>query len=191
MNEWELVERLKNKDEEAFKFIVNTWQSLVYNTVLGITQNEEDAEDVSQEVFIKVYESIGGFKKESKLSTWIYKIAVTKSLDHLRGKKRKKRFAFIQSLFGNNNEVIHDAPDFYHPGVAAETKEDAAILFKSISALPTNQNIAFILNKVEGLSYQQISEIMEISESAVDSLLFRAKASLRKKLKNYYRNEEK
>ncbi|MEJ7674775.1 MAG: RNA polymerase sigma factor [Chitinophagaceae bacterium] len=73
-----------------------------------------------------------------------------------------------------------------HPGVVLENKENAAVLFKAISALPKNQNIALILNKVEGLTYQQISEIMEVSDSAVDSLLQRAKTNLRKNLETHY-----
>lgn len=188
MTEWEIIEQVKQKSETAFKTIVESWQDMVYNTVIGILQNAEDAEDVSQEVFVKVYESIQNFKGESKFSTWIYRIAVTKSLDHLRRKQRKKRFAFIESLFGKDEEIIHDPPDFFHPGVALEKKEKNSVLFKAIKQLPKNQNTAFILNKVEGLSYQEISEVMEMSESAVDSLLHRAKSNLRKKLEIYYRS---
>ena len=186
MTEWELIEQLKQKDESAFKTIVDTWKDMVYNTALGIVQYAEDAEDIAQEVFVRVYESVHAFKGESKFSTWIYRITVTRSLDHLRRKKRKKRFAFVESLFGKNDELINDPPDFFHPGVAAEKKEDAATLFKAISELPPNQHTAFVLNKVEGLSYQEISEIMQMSESAVDSLLHRAKMNLRKKLQQYY-----
>ena len=188
MTEQELIEQLKLKDERAFKTIVETWQDMVYNTVLGIVQNAEDAEDVSQEVFIQVYESVKGFKGDSKFSTWIYRIAVTKSLDLLRKKKRKKRFAFIQSLFGKNDELINDPPDFFHPGVAAENKENSAVVFKAIAQLPENQQTAFVLNKVEGLSYQEISEVMKMTEGAVDSLLHRAKTNLRKNLADHYKN---
>ena len=190
MTEWELIEQLKLKDERAFKTIVDTWQDMVYNTVLGIVQNAEDAEDVSQEVFIQVYESIKNFKGESKFSTWIYRIAVTKSLDLLRRKKRKKRFAFIQSLFGKNDELINDPPDFYHPGVVAENKENAAVLFKAIAALPENQQTAFVLSKIEGLSYIEVSEVMQMTEASVDSLLHRAKTNLRKKLGEHYRDSK-
>ena len=186
MTEWELIELLKQKNEPAFKTIVNTWKDMVYNTALGIVQNSEDAEDITQDVFVKVYESVNTFKGDSKFSTWIYRITVTQSLDNLRRKKRKKRFAFIESLFGKNDELRNDPPDFIHPGVVAEKKEDAKTLFKAIAELPEKQNIAFVLNKVEGLSYQQISEVMQMSESAVDSLLHRAKMNLRKSLQNNY-----
>ena len=103
-------------------------------------------------------------------------------MDHLRRKKRKKRFAFIQSLFGKDDEIIHDPPDFYHPGVAMEKKEDAKVLAKAITRLPENQRIAFTLNKLEDLSYKEVSDIMKTSVSAVESLLHRAKMNLRKEL---------
>ena len=104
MNERELIALLKKKDREAFKIIVETWQDMVYNTALGLLQNAEDAEDTAQEVFMQVYDSIATFKEESKFSTWLYRITVSKSLDLIRKKKRKKRFAFVQSLYGKNDE---------------------------------------------------------------------------------------
>ena len=186
MNELELIERLKKGDDAAFKIIVEAWQDMVYNTSLGIVQNPEDAEDVAQEVFVQVYESVGQFKGDSKVSTWIYRIAVTKSLDHLRKKKRKKRFAFLQSLFGVNEEEVRHEPDFHHPGVTLENKENAAVLFQAIEKLPDNQKIAFTLHKLEGLSYQEVAEIMESTVSSVESLMHRAKGNLKKYLTEYY-----
>ena len=180
IEETELIELLKKKDRAAFKSIVETWQDMVYNTALGILQNAEDAEDVTQEVFIQVFESVSSFKGESKFSTWLYRITVSKAMDHIRKKKRKKRFAFIQSLYGKNDEPIIDPPDFFHPGVSMENKENAAVLFKAMEQLPPNQKTAFVLNKVEGLSYLEIGDVMKITDSAVDALLHRAKANLKK-----------
>jgi RNA polymerase sigma-70 factor (ECF subfamily) len=190
LNERELISLLKKKDREAFKIIVETWQGMVYNTALGILQSEEDAEDISQEVFIQVYESISSFKEESKFSTWLYRITISKAMDHIRKKKRKKRFAFIQSLYGKDNEVKIDPPDFFHPGVNLENKENAAILFKAIEKLSENQKTAFVLSRIEGLSYNDIGEIMAISGSAVDALLQRAKKNLQTNLKSYYQLHE-
>ena len=181
-----MVDQLKKGDESAFRTIVETWQGMVYNTALGIVQNAEDAEDIAQEVFVQVYQSIGSFKGDSKFSTWLYRITVTKSLDHERKKKRKKRFAFVRSIFGEENEVIVNPPDFHHPGVTLDNKESASVLFKAIAELPENQRIAFTLNKVEGLSYQEVSEVMETTVSSVESLMHRAKNNLRKKLEDYY-----
>ncbi|MBK7098036.1 MAG: RNA polymerase sigma factor [Sphingobacteriales bacterium] len=180
MSEELLIQELKEGKESAFKSIVDAYQDMVYNTCLGIVKNEEDAEDLSQEVFVQVYQSIGSFKGESKLSTWIYRIAITKSLDHERKKKRKKRFAFVRSIFGDDSQVVVHVPDFHHPGVQLDQKENAAVLFKAIDKLPENQKIAFLLNKVEGLNYQEVSEVMEVSVSAIESLLHRAKGNLKK-----------
>jgi RNA polymerase sigma factor (sigma-70 family) len=187
LNERELISLLKKKDREAFKIIVETWQDMVYNTALGILQNEGDAEDTAQEVFIEVYESISSFKEESKFSTWLYRITVSKSMDHIRKKKRKKRFAFIQSLYGENDGVMIEPPDFFHPGVSLENKENASALFKAIEKLSSNQKLAFVLSRIEGLSYMEIGEIMKLSDSAVDALLQRAKKNLQASLKEYYR----
>lgn len=180
MSEHFLIEELKKGSESAFKSIIDSYQDLIYNTCLGIVKNEEDAEDLAQEVFVQVYQSIQGFKGESKLSTWLYRIAITKSLDHERKKKRKKRFGFVKSIFGEDAQVEINPPDFNHPGILYDKKEKAVILFKAIDKLPENQRVAFVLSKVEGLSYQEISEVMQTSVSAIESLLHRAKNNLRK-----------
>jgi len=163
---------------------------MVYNTALGIVQQEGDAEDVAQEVFIQAYESISSLKGDSKLSTWLYRITVTKSLDHLRKKKRKKRFAFVQSLFGENDEERNHPVEFRHPGVELDKKEDAAVLFNAIQSLPENQKVAFTLHKLEGLPYKEVADIMETSLSSVESLMHRAKANLKKQLSTYYKGRE-
>ncbi|MEI6595972.1 MAG: RNA polymerase sigma factor [Bacteroidota bacterium] len=187
MEESHLISLIKKKDESAFKYLVETYSDRVYNTVLSFVQHAEDAEDIAQEVFIEVYQSIDKFKNESKLFTWIYRIAVSKSLDHLKSKKRKKRFAFVQSLFGDEGiSLLADKPHFEHPGVLLENKEHSKVLFFAISKLPENQQTVFNLNKVEGLSYNEVSGVMQVSVSSVESLLFRANQNLKKLLENYY-----
>jgi RNA polymerase sigma-70 factor (ECF subfamily) len=186
LNELELIQQLRAGDEGAFKSLVANYQDLVYNTALGIVQNSEDAQDVAQEVFIQVFRSIDQFKGDARLSTWIYRITTTKALDHIRSRKRKKRFAFITSLFGPNDELVHEPVDFQHPGVALDRKEQAALLFRMIDQLPENQKVAFTLHKTEELSYQEIADVMKLSVSAVESLLFRARQNLRKLLEKYY-----
>ena len=180
MTESELIQGLRNGDEGAFKELVDTYQDMVFNTAIGIVQNAEDAEDVAQEVFIQVYRSIHQFKGEAKLSTWLYRIATTRALDLLRSRKSKKRFGFMQRLFGDGNEPLHELPDFNHPGVALDRKENAARLFKAIAQLPDNQKTAFTLHKLEDLSYQEVSDVMQTSVPAVESLMHRAKHNLRK-----------
>lgn len=180
MTEVHFIRLLQEGDTNAFKELVEKYQDLVYNTALGFLQNESDAEDLAQEVFIQVYKSISNFKGESKISTWLYRITCTKSLDYIRNKKRKKRFGIIMSIFGESNEVLHDPVDFHHPGIILDKKEQAANLFKIVKKLPDNQKTAFILHHLEEQSYQEIATIMNISVSAVESLMFRARQNLKK-----------
>lgn len=190
MEEKQLLQGLQSRRESAFKYLVDTYQTKVYNTVLAIVQNSEEAEDVAQEVFMEVYESIEKFRGEAKVSSWVYRIATTKALEAYRKRKTQKRWGgFLSSLFGENEEVVHHPADFVHPGVLLENKERSTILFKAISKLADNQKIAFTLHHVEGLSYQEITEVMQLSLSSVESLLFRAKSNLRTLLKEYYAKE--
>jgi RNA polymerase sigma-70 factor (ECF subfamily) len=160
---------------------------MVYNTALSIVQIEADAEDITQEVFIKVYEKIDGFKGTSQLSTWIYRITVNKALDFEKKKKRQKNGGLIRRLLVGREE--NEPVDFNHPGVLLDNKERAAVLFKALKKLPDNQRVAFTLHKIEGLPYQEISEIMQISLFAVESLMVRAKNGLKKILEQYYQSQ--
>ena len=186
MSDQELVNAVTGGNIKAFEQLVNTYKKSVFNTVLGFLRDVENAEEVTQDVFLKIYETIGGFKGEAKLSTWIYRISVNQSLDYLRKAKRKKRFATLLSLFNSENEVIYQPVNFDHPGVLMENKEKAALLFKAIDELPDKQKTAFLLQKVEHCSQQKIAEIMKLNEGAVESLLTRAKLNLRKSLTKYY-----
>jgi RNA polymerase sigma-70 factor (ECF subfamily) len=186
----ELIERLKLGDQAGFSAVVNEYQDLVYNTAIGIVQNAEDADDITQEVFVQVYLSIGSFKGESKLSTWLYRITISKALDHEKKRKRKKRFAFIQGLFGHQHEEEIHPVEFNHPGVQLEKKEKAASLFKALKELPDNQRVAFTLHKLEGQSHQEIAAIMNLSVYAIESLMARAKTNLKKALDTNYKKKD-
>lgn len=183
-----LIDKLINGDKSAFDELIETYKDRVYNTSLSLLHNPSDAEDISQDVFAEIFLSVKFFRKESKLSTWIYRITITKSLDHIRRMKRRKRLVYYTTLFGDKGELLYDAPDFVHPGIKAENKELANTLFRAISKLPENQKIAFTLNKTEFLSYEEIASVMNVSVSSVESLLFRAKKNLKKILEKYYRS---
>jgi RNA polymerase sigma factor (sigma-70 family) len=186
LNQPELIVQLQQGDETAFKKLVDEWQDMVYNTALGIVQNADDADDITQEVFIQVYKSISSFKGDSKFSTWLYRITLGKALDHEKKKKRQKRFGFVQSLFGaGEDEQVH-AVEFDHPGVQLEKKERAIELFNALKQIPDKQRIAFTLHKLEGQSYQEVAEIMNTTLYAVESLMGRAKTNLKKELRRYY-----
>jgi len=183
----ELLAGLRKNEPIACTALVARHGNIVYNTLLGLVQNKEDAEDLSQEVFATAFQSIGQFRGEAKLSTWLYRIAVSKALEWLRHRKRKKRFAFVQSLFEPGTmRLTSDPPHFQHPGVILENQERAAILFQALEKLPEKQKAAFVLHHLEALPYVEIAEVMQVSLSSVESLLFRAKQHLQRLLGDYY-----
>ncbi|MCY7292068.1 MAG: RNA polymerase sigma factor [Ferruginibacter sp.] len=183
MNQQAIIETKQNSEDD-FAGIVCARQQMVYNTALGIVQNEQDAEDVTQEVFLKVYEGLNNFRREAGISTWIYRITITTALDFEKQKKRQKRGGLLKRVFGNKE--ADETPDFNHPGVALDKKEDAAVLFLAIKKLPEKQKSAFLLHKIEGLTNNEIAEILCISLQAAESLQVRAKNNLRNYLKEYY-----
>lgn len=155
----------------------------MYNLALSYVQNKEDAEEITQDVFVSIHESMDKFEGKSTLSTWVYRITINKCLDFIKTKNRKKRFAHFTSLFTKNTEnerkeLVH----FDHPGVELEHKEALEILFKCINELPENQKTVLILCKIESKSQQEVAEIMNTSIKAVESLLQRAKSNLIKTL---------
>ena len=182
MTEQELIQGLIIGEESAYRSLVDQFQVPVYNTILSLVQSEPDAEDLAQEVFLQVFRSVKQFKGESKLSTWIYRIATTKSIDFIRSKKSKKRCAFIYRLGAPGDKENLPIPDFHHPGVVSERKEQAAQLFQAIAQLPENQKTAFILTRLEQLSHAAVAEIMGITVPAVESLLHRGRVNLKKLL---------
>ena len=162
-------------------------QEKVLNTCYRFLNNRQDAEDIAQEVFVEVYKSVSHFREEAKLSTWIYRIAVTRSLDLIRKRKRKKRMDNLRSAFGLE-EIAERTPasSTVRPDASFENQERRKVLQKALDSLAANQRAAFVLSKYEDYSYQEISEIMGTSLSSVESLIHRAKKNLQKKLRGYY-----
>ncbi|MDA9555613.1 RNA polymerase sigma factor [Pelobium sp.] len=180
MTEQQLIADLKTGRENAYEFLVKNYQNKVYNTALSMLQNEDDAMDTAQNVFIEVYKSIANFRLEASLNTWIYKLTVNKCLEEIRKKKRKKRFAFLTSIFDADTEKeLRQQSDFIHPGIELEKKEYHHYLNKAIKLLPEMQQTALLLHKIEGLSHQEVAIILDKSVSSVESLIFRAKQQLK------------
>lgn len=179
-----------NNDAANFQIIYNQYSILVYNVALQYLQNIEDAEEITQDVFIQVYSAIDKFDQRSSLKTWIYRITINKSLDFIKHKNSKKRF-FIFGSKSQNESDYTNASHFEHPGILLENKEKAAVLYGVINELTENQKTAFILSKIDGLSNLEISEIMQLSISAVESLIFRAKSTLKEKLANKFEEYRK
>jgi len=173
-----------------FENLFNQYKILVYNVALNYLQNIEDSEEITQDVFVQLHQSIGKFKNNSTLKTWIYRITINKCLDFIKHKKSKKR-VFIFGSKSDSEFELHKVSDFEHPGILMENKEDAEVLFGIINQLSENQKTAFLLSKVDELSNPEIAIIMEVSISSVESLVFRAKSTLKEKLSLKFDNYRK
>lgn len=167
----------------TFEQIYHDNKNKVYNLCLHYVQNTEDAEEITQDVFVKVHDSLNEFRHTAKISTWIYRICINTCLDFIKSKKRKKRFAFLSSFLSDQKEKNAGQIDFEHPGVMLEYKELTQHLFILINHLPHSQKTALILHKIEHKPQAEIAAIMNISVKAAESLIQRARTSLALKLK--------
>lgn len=190
-NDTEIINRLIKHDETAYREFVEKHQQMVINTCNGFVHNSDDAQDIAQDVFIEIFRSLKNFRNESKISTWLYRIAVNKSLNFIRKNKKHSILRSIDSYFdgddGNNNKIEIPEKNLQYHDSNMDNQERSVILNKAISSLPKNQKIAFTLNKYDEIKYNEIAEIMSVSLSAVESLIHRAKLGLQKKLVNYYK----
>jgi len=186
-----LIKELKNRSESAFRQLVEDHKNRVINTCFGFTHNRADAEDIAQDVFVEVFESINRFNEDSSIATWIYRIAVNKSLDFIRKSKRKKRWSELTRIdLEQKDETDHWFMNSDTPQISLEQKERIQVLNNAIDTLPKNQKAAFTLHKYEDLSYNEIAEVLETSVSSVESLMHRAKNNLKKRLKSYYLSDK-
>lgn len=187
MNDEELIQKIIDRDHLAFKWLVDRYQHLVINICYNLIGNRQDAEDVAQEVFFQVYKSAKKFRQEAKLSTWLYRIAVNRSLNFIRDKKRSGWLRSLSSLLEGERQRVAKVPasNSDRPDIALEKKERNMMLQKAIDSLPEKQRAAFVLHKYEGLSYQEIAEVLHRSISSIESLIHRAKLNLQRELVRY------
>ncbi|MGC9353624.1 MAG: RNA polymerase sigma factor [Mariniphaga sp.] len=191
MNEAGIIDKLKQGNESAFKELVENYRGMVVNTCFGLLHNKDDAEDVAQDVFIEVFRSVENFRADSKISTWLYRIAVNRSLNFIRDNKKRKWFQSFDDVVESKKEILNELnyQSVDDPGSELENSQRALLLHEAIDSLPENQRVAFTLNKYEDLAYKEISEVMNLSVSSVESLIHRAKKNLQKKLHHCYKKK--
>ena len=169
----------------SFNELFEAHKDAVYRLALRYVNSAEDAEDIAQEVFVSVYFGLENFDQRSKVSTWIYRITVNKCLDHLKGRKRKKRWGKVISLFGTSVEeqAIGDSAKSADSEILERELDDWVM--HAIVGLPDNQQTAVVLARLEGRPQAEVAEIMGLSVKALESLLQRAKKTLAKNFSDY------
>jgi RNA polymerase sigma factor (sigma-70 family) len=162
--------------QENFKHLVSAHRQMVFTACMGVLHNTDDANDITQDVFLKAYENISSFRGEAEIKTWLYRIAINKSINALKRLRRVDAQADIKS---SKTEIGGADRDL-------EENEIRNAIQQALSKLPENQHKAFVLSKYNDLSYKEIAEIMNTSLSSVESLLHRAKQALQKHLLHFY-----
>ena len=179
MKESELIEKIKGDDGTALRTFYEIYKDMVYNVCYRMLNNRQDAEDATQDVFVKAIRSVHRFRGNAKLSTWLYRIAVNTGLNYTR---RKKIVAWLSLDFLVGKDEYFPDNAQAGPDLELEKNESEALVQQAIQSLPPRQRTAVILQRYEELSYKEIAEVMKTSLSAVESLLHHAKDNLAEKL---------
>lgn len=174
----QLMLSFQNGDEPAFDTLYERHYQSTINLAYRLLGDRDSAEDIAQEVFVKLYISPRSYGPRAKFSTWLYRVTYNACIDEMR-KRKTSPTAPAQW----DTSPIPDAD--VSPESVAESNELAAVVKAAIASLPEKQRLAIALQKYEGLSYQEIADVLMTSVSAVESLLFRAKESLKNKLSHY------
>ena len=163
----ELINRFKNGDSGGFEMLVKKYHNRVINIVYSLTRNKTDAEDIAQEVFLKIYFELDNFKAQAKFSSWFYRITVNSTYDFLRRQKHR-----LASLEDNDYTNIPDKTKT--PDILAQE-----LIQEALKNIPFEFRCAIILREIEGLSYEEISQALKISLGTVESRIYRAREMLK------------
>jgi len=184
MNDNEVIKNILQGDKDKFRQLIEQYEQMVFRTVIGFVHNKDDADDLTQDVFIQAYQSLPHFKGDSAFSTWLYRIAVNASLNKIRKSPGKLLLQRFENISGNKsdkdvNSLFRDEDD---PENILIRQEHIEFVQRALDTLPENQRTAIVLSKYDDLSQKEIAQIMNTTEGAVEALLQRAKKNLRKKL---------
>lgn len=185
-----LIQKCKSGDIYAFEQLIQGYQKKVFNIAYRILGDIDDASDMSQEVFIKVYKSITNFKEESSLSTWIYRIATNTCLDEVRRKKKAASISMSSTIQLEDGEITIQVEDSKPgPDELIAQKETREEINKAIESLNEEHKAVIVLRDIQGLSYEEISSVLQCSLGTVKSRINRARSSLKNILiseRNFY-----
>lgn len=183
-----LVARVRAGDTAAFEELVAKYDRQIFRTANHITQNREDAEDITQDVFFKAFQKLDQFQGNSKFSTWLVRIAVNESLMRLRKRKTSKTVSMDQDLQTDEGSIPRDFAEWRpNPEEIFSTSELGDILRKTIAGLSPGFRTVFTLRDIENLSTEETAEALGLSIPAVKSRLLRARLQLRERLSRYFR----
>jgi RNA polymerase sigma-70 factor (ECF subfamily) len=179
--------RIKTGDHEALRELIETHQHRVIGTAAKMLGDEADAEDIAQQVFVRLWKSAGRYEPTAKFTTWLYKITRNLVFNELRRRKRHPARSLDQPLDPNEPDRTLQAadPNTKAPSTTLLDAEMQAAIQRAIDELPETQRMAIVLRRYDDISYEEIGEVLDLSVPAVKSVLFRARTELRAKLQQY------
>ena len=190
VDESQLVSKARAGDPDAFNELVNRYERKIFRLAKHITQNDEDAEDVLQETFLKAYEHLVDFQEKSKFYTWIVRIAVNESLMKLRKRKGDRTVPLDEPLDTGEDTVIREIAVWEeNPEQRYSREELGEILDEAVQSLRPAFRTVFVLRDIEELSTEETAEALDISVPAVKSRLLRARLQLREKLTRFFKRK--
>ncbi len=179
----ELMTRVAEGDEIAFETLVIRHQTSILNLVYRFIGDRTKAQDLAQEVFLRVWQAAKSYKPEAKFTTWVYRITANLCFNELKSSRRKRLFQFLRTDADRESRTEEDFPDrSTSPEDLLLARERGHQIADALQSLPENQRMAIILKRYEDLSYEEIARVLGCSVPAVESLLVRAKRTLREKL---------
>ncbi len=174
-----LVREIRAGDGDAFETLVREHQTRVYNLALRMTGNEEDALDISQETFLKAWRTLGKYRGDCSLGSWLYRIASNLSIDLLRKNKRRQTEKVVSLDDPGEDDRPLELPDLREePQTILEREENRRAVWECLEKLPEEQKIILVLRDVNGLSYEEIAASMGLELGTVKSRIFRAREKL-------------
>ncbi len=189
-DEQSLVQKSRTGDDRAFSELVARYERKIFRLAKHITQNDEDAEDVLQETFLKAYGHLGEFQGASKFYTWIVRIAVNESLMKLRKRKSDRTVSLDESIDTGEETVVREVAVWEdNPEQRYSQEELREILDKAVDSLRPTFRTVFLLRDVEELSTEETAAVLNLSVPAVKSRLLRARLQLREKLTRFFRRK--
>ncbi|MDQ2800704.1 MAG: sigma-70 family RNA polymerase sigma factor [Armatimonadota bacterium] len=182
-----LVERCRANDEAAFNEVVSRYKNKVYNYIYRMTGSSDDAEDLTQEVFIRMYTSIDSFRSQSSLNTWLFRIAGNLCIDRFRrSKNRTAAYSLDDPISDGEGETGREVADHtYEPQRLLENEEMAEQIQGALAQLPEKLRATLLLHDIEGLPYEEIAQVVGCPLGTVKSRLFNARMQLRQRLSGY------
>lgn len=182
-----LVERCQQDDTEAYELLVDRYRNKILNYVARYSGSTADAEDLTQEVFIKAYLAIKKFRGQSSFQTWIFQIANNVCVDRFRRTRRERiAYSLDEPVETDEGEVEREIPDWsWDPEAVAQSRELQALVQKTLTTLSDKLRSVIILHDLEGMRYEEIAEILNIPLGTVKSRLFNARVELRNRLRSY------